>query len=421
MAAVGAVAVAAWYDSFRVVPAPPIHGFFDLRVYRGAVLWWLHGRPLYAFQMGHGHYGFTYPPFAALVMSPLAWLTSVQAAIITTVASALVVVVITVRLITPLARRHGWRPWFAVALAVPVVFAIDPIRESLGFGQLNMLIFALVLLDLGAMRRGRAWAGAGIGLATALKLTPGLFVVFLLLSGRRRPAAVATAVFLGATLLAFAASAPTSREFWMTALWDTSRVGRLDRPGNQSVLGLLAHLADPAQPDRRLWVVLVGAVLAVGMWRAVRAYRRGDDLVAFTLVGLTACLVSPISWTHHLYWVVPALVVLVDVAAGSPVHGDAPGWLGRRPRAVARGAGALAVLVAVPFVLSIPWHFLPVPGAPPAGVPVDILGRSAYTCLLLALLVLLPARDDLRTGVSAAGPSEARTTALSRPGGWSPR
>jgi alpha-1,2-mannosyltransferase len=153
--------------------------------------------------------------------------------------------------------------------------------------------------------------------------------------------------------------------------------------------------------------VLAGAVLVVGMWRAVRAYRRGDDLVAVTLVGLTSCLVSPITWTHHLYWVVPALVVLLDVAAGSP---------GRRLRAGAVRAGVLAVVVTVPLVLSVPWYFPLEPGTPPTSASVELLGRSSFTCLLLALLVLLPARR-----VSSAEPFAAQRTALPRPGGSSPR
>src|SRR4029453_7110495 len=86
------------------------------------------------------------------------------------------------------ARRHGASPWFAVALVVPAVLAMEPIRETLAEGQLNVFIFALVLADVVALRRGRAWCGVGIGLATALKLTPGLFLVFLVLIGRRRGA-----------------------------------------------------------------------------------------------------------------------------------------------------------------------------------------------------------------------------------------
>jgi alpha-1,2-mannosyltransferase len=391
--AVCAVMAAAWYDVFRLLNKPPLHGFFDLRVYRGAVMWWLDGHSLYSFQLGDTEYGFTYPPFAAVCMLPLGFVTAGTAAVLTTVASAAAVVAITYWLVAPVARRHGWTRWFAVALAVPAVFAMEPIRETLGYGQLNVLLFALVVADVVALRRGRGWAGAGIGLATALKLTPGLFIVFLLLTGRRRPAAVATGTFLGVTLFAFVVNGAASWQYWTETMWQTSRVGRLEKWSNQSVLGMLARLADPGQPDRRLWAVLAGVVLVVGMWRAVLAYRRGDDLVAFTLTGLTACLVSPISWTHHLVWVVPAAVVLVDVAAGTPLHGTAPGWLRIRPRAVAVGAGAVAFGVVVPFFLSVVWHFAHGPGNHHIQGLIGLVGESAYGVVMLALVALLPVRQ----------------------------
>jgi alpha-1,2-mannosyltransferase len=281
---------------------------------------------------------------------------------------------------------------------------------TLGEGQLNMFVFALVLADVVALRRGWAWCGIGIGLATALKLTPGLFLVLLLLIGRRRAAVVATGTVLGATLFGFVVDAGTSWQYWTSTLWDTSRVGRLVNPWNQSVLGLLAHVSDPAPPDRLLWGLCAAGVAVLGLWRAVRVYRRGDDLTAVTLVGLTACLVSPISWVHHLYWVVPAVVLLADVAAGTPVLGAVSRWSRGRPRALAVGAGLLAVAVAVPFLLSTYWAFVPAPGVP-TSVPADIVGRSVYTCAMLALLVLLPARD-LR-GADGTTPYRVRT----RPGG----
>jgi alpha-1,2-mannosyltransferase len=398
LAAVGAVLAAAWYDVFHLLNKPALHGFFDLLVYRGAAMWWLDGHPLYSFQLGDTGYGFTYPPFAAVCMLPLTLVTAGVAAALTTAASAAAVVALTYWLVAPLAQRHGWSRWFAVALAIPVVLAMEPIRETLAYGQLNMLIFVLVVADVVALRRGWRWAGAGMGLATALKLTPGLFIVFLVLIGRRRAATVAAGTFLGATLLAFVVNGPASWEYWTETLWQTSRVGRVDKWSNQSVLGMLARLVDPGQPDRRLWAVLTCAVLVLGLWRAVRAYRCGDDLVAVTLTGLTGCLVSPISWTHHLFWVVPAVVVLVDVAAGTPLHGTASWWLRIRPRAVAVGAGAAALGVAVLFLLSVPWHFAHGPGHHHLQGPIGILGESAYGVVMLALVALLPVRLPASAG-----------------------
>jgi alpha-1,2-mannosyltransferase len=412
LAAVGVVIAVSYAIVFEVAAWPPPHDFFDLRVYRGAVQWWLQGGPLYEFLLAPSAKGFTYPPFAAALMVPLTWVPAGPAAILVLLASTAVVVLVTWWLVAPVARRHATSPWFPVALAVPAVLALEPIRLTLGLGQLNMFVFALVLADVVVLRRGLAWCGIGLGLATALKQTPGLFLVFLVLIGRRRAAVVAAGTWLGATLLGFVFDAGASWEYWTSTLWDTARVGRLVNPWNQSVLGLLAHVSDPAPPDPVLWALLAGGVAVVGLWRAVRVYRRGDDLAAVTLVGLTACLASPISWVHHLYWVVPAMVVLVDVAAGTPVVGTIAHWSRDRPRALAVAAGLLAVAVAVPFVLSIYWTFVPAAGTP-SSVSADMVGRSVDTCLVLVLVVLLPARD-LR---GPDGPTSYRT----RPGGTARR
>ena len=117
LAAVGAVTLAAAYVVFEVVEKPPLHGFFDLRVYRGAVLWWLQGEPLYSFALAPGQKGFTYPPFAAALLVPLTWLPAGPVGILVLLASSAVVVLVTWWLVAPVARRHGISPRFAVSLS----------------------------------------------------------------------------------------------------------------------------------------------------------------------------------------------------------------------------------------------------------------------------------------------------------------
>ena len=398
--AVCCVAVAVWVYVSRLLVFPPWHHTFDLRVYRGAVQWWLDGRPLYDFVRPHTSKGFTYPPFGALALMPLAIGTEITATVLSTVGSAVLLIGTTWLLVAPVARRHGWTPWFAVALSVPLVFAMEPVRETFGWGQVNLWVMALVLADVVALQRGSAWAGVGMGLAAAIKVTPGLFLVYLVLTRRWRNVAVAVGTFLAATLLALALDPRSSVQFWTDTLWQTGRVGRVDRTSNQSLLGLLARLADPLTPDRRVWLVLAAAVLALALWRAVRAFRRGDELVGVTITGLATCLISPISWTHHLYWVVPAAVVLVDVAAGTPVHASGRPWLRAHPRAVARGAGVAALAVVAAFFLSVIWFFEHPPGAHDSGGVLGILGENAYVVILVALVALLPAR-------AAGGPAVA--------------
>ena len=375
------------------------HGFFDLVIYRNAARWWLDGNALYSFvQPNSGGYGFTYPPFAALCMVPMAYLSLNAAAAVTSVGTAVAITVTTWWLLAPVAERHGWPRWFAVALAVPIVSGLEPVRETMGFGQVNLFLVALILADVAALRRGRPWAGAGIGLAMAVKLTPGLFVVYLLVTRRWRAAGVATGAFAGATLLAAMVDSGTSWQFWTQTLWNTSRVGRLDYVSNQSLLGVAARLADSGEPDRLFWLALCLAVLGLLLWRATRAFRAGDDLVGFTLTGLATCLLSPISWTHHLFWIVPAVVVLVDVAAGRVLHSAAPQWFRARPDVVARAAGGAAVAVLAMFLFSVVWPFNHRPGEHYTDGLIGVLGENAYALTVLVLLVLLPIRAPLGAG-----------------------
>ncbi len=94
-------------------------------------------------------------------------------------------------------------------------------------------------------------------------------------------------------------------------------------------------------------------------------------------------LVSPITWTHHLYWFIPAVVVLVDAA----LDADRTTAAGARRR---RGLLALAVGTGVVIVYGVvtfqDW------GAGPVRTddPLDFLARNAYVLLSLLLLAVLP-------------------------------
>jgi hypothetical protein len=83
---------------------------------------------------------------------------------------------------------------------------------------------------------------------------------------------------------------------------------------NQSLAGVLARIYDSIETPGLMWLAFSLLLLAVGLSRAANAHAEGDELTAFTLVGLTANVISPISWSHHLVFVVPAIIVLADAA-----------------------------------------------------------------------------------------------------------
>ncbi|MFU8873360.1 glycosyltransferase 87 family protein [Micromonospora sp. SL4-19] len=328
---VAAVAYAAWL-AIGAFGRP--YNFFDMKIYHGAVVWWANGNELYDFIAPSTNLGFTYPPFAGLVMLPMSWLPVEAAGWLNALASIAALAVVLAALLRPIVDRLGWPLWFTVAIATPMALAIEPSRETLGYGQVNLLLFALVMADLVGLRwrakRGThhdtadsalarfvysgSWAGVGIGLATAVKLTPALFIAYLMITRQWRAAMIAVGTTIGVTLGTFALVGQESRAYFTGVLWQTERVGAADMTANQSLAGLLARLYDSIQTPGLLWLAFSVLVLALGLSRAASARADGDELTAFTLVGLTANVISPISWSHHLVWVIPAIIVLADAA-----------------------------------------------------------------------------------------------------------
>ncbi|MFE6281000.1 glycosyltransferase 87 family protein [Streptomyces sp. NPDC057877] len=366
---------------------PLLRDWFDLRVYHGSVDHWLHrGGHLYDYQVPGTAYGFTYPPFAAVAMSPMVFV-GLHTAIALTLLLNLAALAVALHVLTDGAwRRYGW---YGCALGAGLLALYEPLRDTFSFGQVNLLLLALVLTDARLLATGRTrWAGVGIGLAAAIKLTPVIFVALLLLGRRWRAAATATGVAVAATALAVVVAPGASRFYWTHALWDTSRIGRLDYVSNQSVQGVLARLAQ-GEPSRALWALAVLGVLCVWVWRARRAVAAGDWQAAFALTGLTACLVSPITWVHHLVWLLPSFAVLLRTG-----H--------------ARVAGALYAVLCT----SVVWLWFD----DASGID-GFLGANAYTWITLGLLLSLPVRQAYpdRRSLSRSASAMARPPAVAAP------
>jgi alpha-1,2-mannosyltransferase len=247
---------------------------------------------------------FTYPPFAAMLMSPLASLPSWLAAGVWTAAS-----VAALAAVVALVRRVLDRPapgWLVALLALGAV-ALEPIWQNLAFGQVNTLIMLAVLVDL--LRPSRRWSGVLLGIAAGVKLTPLVFVVLLVLVGRRTAAGRAILTFAGTVVVGFVANAGWSASYWGHGLVDAGRIGPPALAHNQSVYGALTRLLD-ARPSILLWLAVAVPVAVAVLGVAVRWWRRGDPLLGACLAAVSMLLASPISWSHHWVWSAPIALLL---------------------------------------------------------------------------------------------------------------
>ncbi|MYS78981.1 glycosyltransferase 87 family protein [Embleya scabrispora] len=281
----------------------------DLRVYRQGGVDVLAGHgDLYTIRPGR--LPFTYTPWAGLTFTPLAWLPW-GAVEVVGVAGNLALLGTATWLAWGILGLRGDDRVRATALSAAALLWTEPVQENLRFGQVNLLLLVLVLADF-ARPRGARFTGVGVGLAAGLKLTPAIFIPYLLLTGRVREGLTALGVFVGTVAAAFAVLPRECADYWGGLFLDDTRIGLAQFPGNQSVHGAVTRQFGAQSPPGWLWPLLAVLVAALGMTLAVVAARRGAALTGMGLCALTALLVSPISWTHHWVWALPLVIVLVD-------------------------------------------------------------------------------------------------------------
>lgn len=205
------------------------------------------------------------------------------------------------------AKLAGRRP--PLVAVVTAGLLLEPVWHSFFLGQVNLFLLALVLADMHRASLGRP-AGIGIGIATAIKLTPAVFIVLLLLARRTKDAVTALAAFAVCTLLACAIAPDASRIYWLHTFFDTSRVG-VTYISNQSPYGTLARILHGTDEIGSWYTAIPLTIGVFGLAIAALWARRGDWLSATAVTGTTGLLVSPISWAHHWVWIVPVLAVLL--------------------------------------------------------------------------------------------------------------
>ena len=310
--------------------------------------------PLYDWT-GHGGVQFTYPPFAAVIFavaSVLPWTAMRWAMTLSSLAALGLSLWIVFGAL-------GYRDRPAVRLGATLgvsalALATEPVQQTLGLGQVNLLLMLLVVADLltgGALVPGgrtRWWHGFGIGIAAGVKLTPLIFIPYLLLIRRYRQAATAAVVFAATAAVGYAVLPRDSGTYWTDGLFlKANRIVFLGTRGNQSLRGVLTRLAGSVSAGTVPWIVAAVLVAIAGLVAAALLYRTRQPVPAMLACALTGLLVSPLSWDHHWVWVAPGIALLAHLgaaAASPPGPGRLVGGRGRPVRGVRLLAAVLGPL-----------------------------------------------------------------------------
>jgi alpha-1,2-mannosyltransferase len=251
----------------------------------------------------------------------------------------------------PLPERLLSRTLF-LCLAIVYTFGFDAVHTTLELGQINLVVLFLICLSLVALQeKASDWRIAfPLTIAILLKTYPA-FLLILLAARRRFKAAALTLACCG--ILVALAGLVIPRDVW--ASWLTEVVPAasntkalillfshtpLDFTWNQSIAGFMKRLFGDTiwgQPPLSypalaapLTTIAEAVVVGITSLFAFRFYKRvnpvagvADDTAAFLLM---MYLVAPLSWDHHLVFVLPsAFLALVFIVNGLTVNGSLSG------------------------------------------------------------------------------------------------
>lgn len=303
----------------------------DLDVYRKGGQALLSGENLYGQDYVVGdprHSGsitlpFTYPPFAAALFAAFAWLPYGLNSLLLALASLALLFCILYLFVRSAAPEKStgatltWACWFLVAACLT-----EPVTQTINFGQINIILVALVVIDILAVPSTSRWRGVLTGIAVAIKLTPAVFLGYFFIRRQWRAMATTLVSFVACAALGFLFSASSSLQYWTETLRNSERIGGLAYASNQSLRGFFSRVAP--EHASAAWLITCLIVVAALWWIMHRVSQSGltqparpeapnstvGDVELLLLASAAALLCSPVSWSHHFIWLTLAAAFL---------------------------------------------------------------------------------------------------------------
>ena len=292
----------------------------DLKVYWDGGLIVRHVRPYYDPRYYDPLYGwggtgklalkFTYTPFAAIAFALISFIPLTALYSLSVIVNMITFTAALWFTFYGLGLRDRRVRLGATLIAAAGFFWLQPVVRTIYLGQINLILMAAIMWDLTQPDRTRNgkyrwWKGVATGIAAGIKLTPLIFVPYLLVTRKWREAAGCVGGFLGTVVIGFAVLPHDSSKWWLhgMVISDGNRTGFAGWAGDQSLHGLVTRLTGSIAGAQTAW--LIACVLAVigGIAAAFLLDRAGYHVPAILAAALTGLLVSPISWDHHWVWI----------------------------------------------------------------------------------------------------------------------
>ena len=328
----------------------------------------------------------TTPPFTALLYTPFRLVHGTVQGIAATWVS---LVALGIALATGLRRALAARlnvallDWLVLSILVVAPLTVLVLSQAsysgIFWGQDQLFVLGLIAVDLFAIPP--RYRGYLIGVATGILLTPGAFVLLVILAARWRGALRTAMGFLATVIIAAVVNFHASVVYWFHLLPSGEAMRRVfilgsyhdtvSYPGNESLEAMLArhpfvHRV-PLTPTWVLVALVVGGLTVLVAWRAQQA---GEVVTAATMLGLGVTAISPVAWDHHWVWAVELPVMGLELL-----------WTRRVVAIAAFVAVPVAFLNAYPLTNYVPW--------PPVVATVVMADGTSLIYLILLLIALV--------------------------------
>src|SRR5580700_2746447 len=250
----------------------------DLKVYWDGGLIVRHVTPYYNSHYYDPLYGwggtgklalkFTYTPFAAIAFALISFIPLTALYSVSVVVNMITFALALWFTFYGLGYRDRRVRLGVTLLAAAATFWLQPVVRTIYLGQINLILMAAIMWDLTQpdyTKNGkyRWWKGVATGIAAGIKLTPLIFIPYLLVARKWREAAGCVGGFLGTVAVGFLILPHDSSKWWLhgAVLSDGNRPGFAGWAGDQSLHGLITRLTGSIAGAQTTW--LIACVLAV--------------------------------------------------------------------------------------------------------------------------------------------------------------
>ncbi|QGU04766.1 glycosyltransferase family 87 protein [Corynebacterium comes] len=281
----------------------------------------IEGVPVYNEIYHHVDPHYLYNPGATLLLTPLGWLTDVDAArtafIIANAAAVIGALALLTRMFGYSLRSFVW------PTAITVAFLTESVRNTLIFSNINGILLLALVGFLSLLLSGRGWsAGLLIGLAILIKpqFAPLLFLPAVKLDWRTVFGGIIVPV--GFNLAAWPLVPGASDYLGRLVPY----LGEVRDYANSSLSGAAVYFGMPPVLETAIWL-LFAAIVAVGVLVLLR-WRYTDPLLwATTTSGLLLAGVFFLSSLGQMYYSMMLFPMMFTVLQRTSVFHTWPAWL----------------------------------------------------------------------------------------------